>query len=176
MTSKTDHQLMSNLELLVLARLACATGANEDELAAALTEVAPPDGPRTAREHIVEALTALRRRSLATSPAPTARSPRPRSQPTEEGKRLVGTALGVDTKPRWENVKRRHVPALALGISAGSDQVSKLSQAEELTLTVLRQRFQVPEATTTIALCDALIARALGLFSDKVTLLQLRAH
>jgi hypothetical protein len=41
---------------------------------------------------------------------------------------------------------------------------------------VLRQRFQVPEASTTIALCDALIARALGLSAGKVTLLQLRAH
>src|ERR1044071_8946310 len=90
MTSKTDHQLMSNLELLMLARLACATGANEDELAAALTEVAPPDGPRTAREHIVEALTALRRR-----PPRRPRAARRRPRPRGEGGGGAGGGPGV---------------------------------------------------------------------------------
>lgn len=176
MTDTRDHQSLSNLELIVLARLSCSDGANEDELAAAIAEVAPPDGPRSAREHASEALAALRRGALATHPTPSRKTPDPRSKLTEAGGRTLRAVFGQGPQRLWTAVRARYVPALALGIPIAAEQASKLGDSDELTLTVLRRHFGIAQATTTLALCDALIAKKLGGFTGEVTLLRLRAH
>lgn len=176
MTHTSDHQSLSNVELIVLARLSCSKGAIEEELADAVAELAPPDEPSSAREHAVSALAVLRRRSLATDPKPTKRGPGPNSKLTDEGRRVLCAAFGLDKAPNWTAVRDRHVPALALGLSAGSEQASTLGNIKELTLTTLRRHFEISQASTVIGLCDALIAKALGLSSGPVTLLRLRAH
>lgn len=175
MTDMHDRQSLSNLQLLVLARLSCSKGATEAELAAAVAEVAPPDGPRSAHELTEEALTVLRRRSLATSPQPTKKTPCPASKLTADGRDVLRAAFSVDTAPRWQTVRTRYLPALALGIPVKSEQAGKLGTTEDLTIAVLRQHFNIAQASTIIGLCDALIARALG-FTGAVTLPRLRAH
>lgn len=175
MTDTHDHQSLSNLQLLMLARLSCSKGATQDELAAAVEEVAPPDGPRSAREHAETTLAVLRAHALVTSPAPTARTAHPASKLTAKGRDVLRAAFGLDAEPDWTAAKARYLPALALGISAASEQASELGQIDKLTLAVLRQQFNVTQASTIIQLCDALIARALG-FTGSVTLLRLRAH
>jgi hypothetical protein len=175
MTDMHDRQSPSNLQLLVLARLSCSKGATEDEVGAAVAEVAPPDGPYSAHEYAEAALDVLRRRSLVTSAKPTTRTPHPPLKLTAEGRDVLRAAFGLDTAPNWQAMRDRYLPALALGISIGSEQASKLGQIDELTLAVLRQHFNIAQASTTIRLCDALIARALG-FTGPVTLLRLRAH
>lgn len=174
MTDTHDHLPLSNLQLLVLARVSCSAGATVDEMAAAVAELAPPDGPPSAREHASAALEALRRRSLVTT-KPTPRTTLPRWRLTAEGRDILRAAFGLDKVPTWSAVRSRYVPALALGIAAGSEQASKLGNTEQLALAVLRQRFGVEQASTVIRLCDALIAKALG-FTGQVTLLRLRAH
>jgi hypothetical protein len=175
MTDTHDRQSLSNLQLLMLARLSCSKGATQDELAAAVEEVAPPDGPRSAREHAETTLAVLRAHALVTSPAPTARTPHPASKLTAKGSDVLRAAFGVDAAPSWRAVRDRYLPALALGIPIGSEQVSKFFSTEAVRLAVLRQHLGIVQAATTIRLCDALIARALG-FSGPVTLLRLRAH
>jgi hypothetical protein len=176
MTDTPDHQSLFHVELIVLARLSCASGANEEELAAAVTEVAPPDEGPSAREHVARASAALRKRSLVTDPKSTRKTPHPRSKLTDEGRRVLRTAFGLDKTPSWTKVRDRYVPALGLGLSAASEQASKLGNTEELTLAALRQHFEISAASTVSALCDALIAKALGLPPGPVTLLRLRAH
>lgn len=173
MTDTHDHSPLSNLQLLALARVSCSDGATADEMAAAVAELAPPDGPSSAREHASAALEVLRRRSLVTMSTP--RTTRSRWELTAEGGDALRAAFGLDEVPSWPAVKARYVPALALGIAAGSEQASKLGRTKELVLAVLRQRFDVEQASTTLRLCDALIAKALG-FTGPVTLLRLRAH
>jgi hypothetical protein len=175
MTDMHDHQSLSNLQLLVLARLSCSKGASQDELVAALEDVAPPEGPRSAREHAETTLAVLRAHALVTSPAPTARTPHPASKLTVKGSEVLRAAFGLDAVPNWQSVRDRHLPALALGIEIGSEDAKKLGQMDELTLTALRKHFNIAQASTVIRLCDALIGRALG-FTGPITMLRLRAH
>jgi hypothetical protein len=167
---------LSNVELIALARMSCSGGANEDELVAALVEIALPDGSPSVHDQAITAIAVLRRRSLATEPKPTRRAPRPRSKLTDEGRRVLRTAFGLDRTPSWTAVRDRYVPALALGLSAGSEQAGKLGSTEELTLAVLRQHFEISQASTVIALCDSVIAKALGIPAGPITVLRLRAH
>jgi hypothetical protein len=176
MTSTHETESLSHVDLIALARLSCSAGANVDELTAAIAEAAPPDGSPTARERATSALTALRADSLATTPKSTKRSPSPRSTITDRGKRALSAAVGLDKAPRWTEFRDRYLPALALGLSVTSEQTSTLGKTEELTLTTLRQHFDVSQASTVVALCDAVIAKALGLPPGPITLLRLRAH
>ena len=174
MTDTHDCQSLSNLELLVLARLSQSEGANEDDLAAAIAEVAPPDEPRSARDDAQQALAALQRRSLATRPKATKRITNPRSHLTEEGSRVLRTSVGQVGRSIWSAV-RGSVPALGLGVSKTFEQATRHRNASEFALAVLRRYFSVPQASTATALCDALIARKLG-FTGPVTLARLRLH
>src|ERR1051325_8069655 len=56
MTSSHDRHSLSNIELIVLARLSSSKGATEDELGAAIAELAPPDEPPMARDYATAAL------------------------------------------------------------------------------------------------------------------------
>src|SRR6185295_8288459 len=86
MTSPRDHQSLSNLELLVLARLSCSKGASEDEVTSAIAEVAPSDGPLSAQEQAMRIVDALRQHGLAIAPKPPSPKPRrkARRRPTVE--------------------------------------------------------------------------------------------
>jgi hypothetical protein len=176
MTSTRDPQSLSNIELIVLARLSSSKGATDDELVTAVAEIASPDEPPSAHERAMTALATLRRRALVTVPKPTRRSPAPRSKLTPEGGHALRIAFDLDKKPNWTAVRDRYLPALALGLSTVSEQASKLGNNEELTLAVLRQHFEVPQASTVNALCDTLLAKALGLPPGPLTLPRLRAH
>jgi hypothetical protein len=175
MTDTRDHQPLSNLELLVLARLSCSKGATSNEVTAAVAEVAPPDGPRSARELTETAFEVLRRRSFVNSPKPSARTPHPSFKLSVQGREALRAAFGLDTAPSWRAVRDRYLPALALGIQSTSEQVNKFSNSQHLGLAILRQHFSVAQAVTAMRLCDVLIAKALG-FTGPVTLLRLRAH
>jgi hypothetical protein len=168
-----DRQQLSNIELLVLARLSCSEGANADELIATLQEVAPPVEIQSGRDYAVQALDELQRRSLATQPKPTKRTPNPRSHITEDGKRALRIAFGSIRGPIWRAVRQR-IPVLGLEMSR-SDQPSKRRRIDEVTLALLRKHFGIAQASTTAALCDALIAKKLGL-AEPATLLCMRAH
>lgn len=174
MTDTHDPQSLSNLQLLVLARLSCSDGANEGEVADMLAEVAPPDGLQSARDYAMQALDVLQRRSLATRSKPTKRAPNPRSHITEEGRRALRAAFGPLGRSPWGSVRSR-MPALGLEVSNTFDQTSKRHIHDEVALALLRQRFNIPQASTAVALCDALIARKLGL-TGSLTLLRLRAY
>jgi hypothetical protein len=161
MGNKTEDQTLTNLELFVLARLACSKGANEDELTEAVAKLAPPMGPRSPRDHAIEALRVLRDRSLATRPrqAASKRASRPRSNATNEGHRVLQATFGYHVKPRWNTFQDQHLPALALELPTTSEQAKKLGRAHELRLAVLQRYLKIPEATTIDALCAALLAK-----------------
>ncbi len=175
MTDMHNDQSLSNLQVLVLARLSCSKGATQDELVATVEDIAPPDGPHSAREHAEASLAMLRDRALVTSSAQTARTSHPALKLTAKGREALRVAFGLDAAPNWKSVRDRYLPALALEIPIASENANKLGHMDELTLTVLRQHFNIAQASTVIRLCDALIARALG-FTGPVTLLRLRAH
>jgi hypothetical protein len=174
MTNIHDHQSLSNLQLLVLARLSGKKGAKAEEVAAAMAAVAPPDAPRSARELADEALDVLRQRSLVTTRSPS-NAQRPSLELTVQGRDALRAAFGIDTEPGWTALRDRYLPALALGIPVTSAQVSDFGKTDKLTVAVLLQHFSITQASTVIRLCDALIAKELG-FTGPVTLPRLRAH
>jgi len=176
MKDSHDRQSLSNLQLLVLARLSCSNGANATEVAEMLADVAPPDGLQTARDHARQALEVLQRHSFATCPKSTKRTPNPRSQITKDGRRALGEAFKPLGRSPWGIVRGR-IPALGLEVSTAFDQSKKEKRQidNEVAVSVLGQRLDIPQASTITSLCDALIARKLQL-TGPISLLRLRAY
>jgi len=177
MTNTREDQALSPIELLVLARLSSSEPPTEDELAASVAEFAPPDGPPSlASELAANAIAELRRRALMNTPRPTKRAPRPKPRLSEEGRRLLRMTFGLGKTPSWTDVSKRHIPALALKFQLRSEQASKLGQSDALTVAVLVHHLENVKASTMITLCDALIAKQLGLPPGPKALLRARAH
>lgn len=174
MTSNYDHKSVSNVELLVLARLASEKGAKQDEITSAVARFATG-----ATQSVPEALAALRRRSLVIASGA-------RCKLTTAGRSTLCVALNVDESPTWTAVQHRCLSVLGLaktpankrpGLRTGTSKTgnSKSAGTRAQTLAVLRQRLQVTDASSLSKLCDVLLARALG-FSGEVTLPNLHAH
>ncbi|HEY0483735.1 MAG TPA: hypothetical protein VGD37_39725 [Kofleriaceae bacterium] len=158
----------------------------------------PTESPAIVREATTEAITRLHARALigdrqrpkrkkATSTGakrrktPPVPPPEPGNTLTDDGRRALAAALGLDAPPPWDEIRNVHLPALGLGLSPGSEAAHKLlgqgenSPVAAITNAVLRIEFGIPKATSLSALADALIAEAVGL-SGPVTLPRLRAH
>ena len=169
MTHARDDHSLSRLELVVLARLSSPKPPSERELGDAVLDLAlPGESPARAREAAVEVLAALRGRALVSEQRRTL---------TEDGGRALRAALGLGRTPTWLEVRDLHLPALALGVAPGSKQVTEtLRKTDSIAAAVLRARFAIDEAPTVPAVCDALVAEALGLPPGPLTLARIRTH
>ena len=94
---------------------------------------------------------------------------------TDSGAKLLRKSLGLTRAPTWDRMPTL-LAALALGVPAGSSAAKTAVNEDALVVTVLCKRLGVAKAATTTALCDALIADALGMTSGEVTLGRIRAH
>jgi hypothetical protein len=171
MTRPPDKISMTGVECIVLARLSSVKSPSETELTEAVSAFAMThESPAQARAAMEQALAALCRRGLALVH-------KRRRTLTESGARALQAEFSLPRLPTWPQIRDRHLPALALGLAPGSDQTGKaLRDKDTVALAVLRDSFNLPEGTTITAVCDALLAEALAMPADKITLASLRAH
>jgi hypothetical protein len=171
----------SRIELVVLACLSQSKPPAEVEIGEALQQLAlPTESADAARRRAVDILAALVFRGWATGDGEAQRGKQaagPSSwKLTENGKRALRTTFSLSRAPTWAQVRDRHLPSKALGVTPGSERAIKACTESAITAAVLGARFGIRDALTPIAVCDAVIADALGMPRGKLTLDRLRAH
>jgi hypothetical protein len=232
MTQIDREASLTRLEVVVLARLSGKTQPSEKELSDAVRSLAlPAEAPARAREIVAGVLAGLHGRGLVGDlpvrsnkqpvrtkqkqppqkprkkrPPPPPPPPKPGRTLTEAGQRALCAAFELESSPRWEEVRDKHLPGLALGFQPGSNEAREVLDPEQrpdrksgagrrgngkraggkrekkdgagarVAVAVIRQEFDIPEAASVTALGDALIAQALGLPPGRVTLDRIRGH
>jgi len=179
MAQSRDESLPSRIELVVLACLSQSKPPSDAELGEAVQQlVAPGDSAEAARRRATELLAGLVRRAwvIGDDDASRQRKPQTARKLTESGKRALRVGFQLSKAPTWAQVRDKHLPAMALGISPGSERAKKACTETGLTATVLGARYGVHDAYTPMAVCDAVIANLLGMPRGKLTLERMRAH
>jgi hypothetical protein len=180
--AQSREEALSRSELVVLACLSQSKPPSDVELGDALHQLAVPEKPaEVARARAIELLAGLVRRAWVTGhdEGPGRGKRRNSESPrklTESGKRALRTAFNLSRVPTWAQVRDKHLPSLALGVPPGSEQASHACTESAIMAAVLCTRFGVRDARTPMAVCDALIANALGLPAGKLTLDRIRVH
>lgn len=182
MAQSHDESPPSRIELVVLACLSQSKPPSDDELGDAVQQLALPKEPaEVARQRAVELLAGLVRCAWVTGDDEAPRRSRQRKTPssrklTDSGKRVLRTAFHLPRVPTWAEVRDKHLPSLALGVPPGSELAETACTESAMMAAVLCARFGVRDAVTPVAVCDALIANALGMSGGKLTLDRIRAH
>jgi hypothetical protein len=104
------------------------------------------------------------------------RKPQSARKLTENGKKVLRVSFQLSRTPTWSQVRDKHLPSLALGIPPGSERAKKVCTETGLTAAVLGERYGVHDASTPMAVCDAMIAELLGMPRGPLTLERIRAH
>jgi len=182
MAQSHDESPPSRIELVVLACLSQKKPPSDAELGDAVQQLAlPKESAEVARQRAVELLAGLVRRAWVTGDDDAPRRSRQRKTPsprklTDSGKRVLRNAFNLPRVPTWAEVRDKHLPSLALGVSPGSELAAAACTENAMMAAVLCARFGVRDAVTPVAVCDALIANALGMSGGKLTLDRIRAH
>jgi hypothetical protein len=186
MAQSHDESSPSRIELVVLACLSQSKPPSDAELGDALQQLAlPRETPDAARRRAVELLAGLVRRAWVTGDGEVPGRGRQRKSQlprtlTDSGKRALRSAFNLPRAPTWAQVRDKHLPSLALGMTPGSELAERSCTESALTAAVLCTRFGVRDAHTPVAVCDALIANALGMSlgasGSRLTLDRIRAH
>lgn len=181
MVQSRDESPPSRIELVVLACLSQKTPPSDAELGVAVQQLAlPRESVEAARRRAVEVLAGLVRRAWVTGDAEARGSGTQRHAQsrklTDSGRRVLRGAFHLSRVPTWAQVRDKHLPALALGVPPGSELAEKACTENAMMAAVLCARFGVRDASTPVAVCDALIAKALGMPAGKLTLDRIRAH
>ena len=181
MTQSREETPPSRIELVVLACLSQSKPPSDAELGDAIHQLAlPGESAEAARHRAGELLGGLVARQWVTGDGEPAARGKRKSQPprtlTETGKRALRSAFNLSRAPTWAAVRDKHLPSLALGVPPGSELADNACSEDALMAAVLGTRFGVRDAHTPMAVCDALIASALGMPAGKLTLGRMRAH
>jgi len=167
MTTVRDDQALSRLEIVVLARLSVTKPPSEATLAKDIAKLTSPteQGAR-ALEATGSVLTSLRRRGLINN-----------RTLTENGNRSLRAAFGLEKTPTWTRVRDVHLPALALGLEAGSQEAFKtMKTLKAISTHLVCSHLGLAKASTLDQVCDGLIRRAFGMPDGPLTLRRLRAY
>jgi lambda repressor-like predicted transcriptional regulator len=169
MSTRGAEPPLSGIELVVLACLSQSKSPKDDVLGNAVRELCQPDASAEhARAAAVDTVTALRQRGLV--------SQRGR-KPSTEGGLALRAAFGLARKPTWSAVRDRHLPALAFGLEPGSEAAARaVRNGDAIMAEALRRRLGIRDASTATAMCDTLIAEALGMPPGPITLDRIRTH
>lgn len=182
MVQSRDESPPSRIELVVLACLSQSKPPSDAELGDAIQQLALPREPaEVARQRAVELLVGLVRRAwvISDDESPrrgTQRKSQPPRMLTDSGKRVLRNAFNLPRVPTWAQVRDKHLPSLALDVPPGSELAKKACTETAMMAAVLGARFGVRDAFTPAAVCDALIASALGMPAGRLTLGRIRAH
>lgn len=199
MTHVDSEVSLSRLELVVLARLSSAKPPGPKDLGEAVsTLVLPAESPARSRQRALEVITELWQRGLvADRPAPKRKTSTKASSKTtraragralvaprkpgrrlsDEGRRALCRAFGLETPPTWIKIRDAHLPALGFGLAPGSEDARRrLESGDAIVAATLQSELGIDDANTVTALCDALIIEALDLPPGEVTLQRIRAH
>jgi hypothetical protein len=172
----------SRIELVVLACLSQSKPPSDAEIGEAVHQLAlPAESADASRRHAVALLAGLVRRAWVTGDdEATHRGTQRQSQLprklTDSGKRVLRSAFNLSRTPTWAQVRDKHLASLALGVPPGSDLAAKTCTENAMIAAVLSTRFGIRDTPTPMAVCDAIIADALGMPRGKLTLDRMRAH
>jgi hypothetical protein len=172
----------SRIELVVLACLSQSKPPSDTEIGEAVQQLAlPAESVESARRRAVELLACFVRRAWVTgeddaSRRGTQRNGQASRKLTDSGKRVLRNAFNLSRTPTWAQARDRHFASLALGVPPGSDLAAKVCTENAMMAAVLGARFGIRDAFTPMAVCDAIIADALGMPRGKLTLDRMRAH
>jgi hypothetical protein len=197
MTDLHDHQPLSRVELMVLARLSVPKAPTKADIATSLSQIGMPFAGAALADCVLATLTALEGHALIavlTAPPSSSRkhapvkssgkrrkpskpSSTPRFALTDSGRFALCDAFDLEVAPTWKQARDSVVPALALGVHPGSKAANTaLRSTEAMTATLLRRERVLGEPVTVNQLCDQVIARALGMPPGPVTPAGIRAY
>lgn len=155
---------LSRIEIFVLARLSGQKEPpSESDIVETLFNLGIPAASKGEwRTRLAITLATLRSRSLVDK----------RRALTPEGRRVLADAFGLSRAPTWKQAQEKHMPALALGLEAGSDAVA----GKRLQATLLAAFLELERRPTPAQVLEALFCSELGLPPGKVTLNKIRDH
>jgi hypothetical protein len=148
---------LSRVELVVLAAMSQAKPPTEKMIARTVSTVLR-DLPSGAAAN---ALRALKTRGFVTND----------TKLTESGARALRSAFDLDRAPKWAEARKTYLPALTLDM-----KVNGALDTAGLELVALAKELRVPVPPSVQALCDTLVAEALGMPRGPLTLASIRAH
>jgi hypothetical protein len=165
----TDDPSLSQIELVVLARLSCSKTPTTDDLGKAIIGSNPSIAlPRPVQEVAADTLSALRRRGLVRDKA---------KKLTDDGARTLRAIFGVSRTPNWSDIQSKHLPAVGLGLQPGTDDARKaLRDAGTIGAALLQGKLDGELSPTLGAAADALIIKLLDLEPGPLTLARIRAQ
>src|SRR5262245_6859764 len=165
----TDDPSLSQIELVVLARLSCSKTPTTDDLGKAIIGSDPSIVlPRPIQDVAADTLSALRRRGLVRDKA---------KKLTDEGARRLRAIFGVSRTPNWSDIQNKHLPAVGLGLQPGTDDARKaLRDAGTIGAALLQGELEGELSPTLCAAADALITKLLDLEPGPMTLARIRAQ
>ncbi|HEY0987601.1 MAG TPA: hypothetical protein VGD80_11145 [Kofleriaceae bacterium] len=165
----TDDPSLSQIELVVLARLSCSKTPTTDELGKAIIGSDPSIAlPRPVQDVAADTLSALRRRGLVRDKA---------KKLTDDGARTLRAIFGVSRTPNWSDIQSRHLPAVGLGLQPGTDDARKaLRDAGTIGAALLQGKLDGELSPTLGAAADALIIKLLDLEPGPLTLARIRTQ
>jgi hypothetical protein len=163
----TDDPSLSQIELVVLARLSCSKTPTTDDLGKAIIGSNPSIAlPRPVQEVAADTLSALRRRGLVRDKA---------KKLTDDGARTLRAIFGVSRTPNWSDIQSKHLPAVGLGLQPGTDDARKaLRDAGTIGAALLQGKLDGELSPTLGAAADALITKLLDLEPGPLTLARIR--
>jgi hypothetical protein len=170
MTTVRDDQSLSRLELVVLARLSATKPPSEAKLGQDVAALVSLDSPAQtaaqARDVVNTTLPALRKRALVND-----------RKLTENGKRALRTAFGLEQTPTWAEAHTTHLPALSLGLKIGSADAGKVVKTKaSILMHLLCTHLGVSKGGSLDAVCDVLIMQAFAIPHGPLTLKRIRAY
>jgi hypothetical protein len=165
----TDDPSLSQIELVVLARLSCSKTPTTDDLGKAIIGSDPSIVlPRPIQDVAADTLSALRRRGLVRDKA---------KKLTDDGARTLRAIFGVSRTPNWSDIQSRHLPAVGLGLQPATDDARKaLRDAGTIGAALLQGKLDGELSPTLGAAADALIIKLLDLEPGPLTLARIRAQ
>jgi len=165
----TDDPSLSQIELVVLARLSCSKSPTTGDLGKAIIGSDPSIVlPRPIQDVAADTLSALRRRGLVRDKA---------KKLTDDGARTLRAIFGVSRTPNWSDIQSRHLPAVGLGLQPGTDDARKaLRDAGTIGAALLQGKLDGELSPTLGAAADALIIKLLDLEPGPLTLARIRAQ
>lgn len=165
MTTAQDINTLTNFDVVVLARLSASKSTSPSDIRKSLIKIMSP--PDAANANLVSAsLLRLHRARFANE-----------NRRTPEGEQALRSTFGLDSTPEWKEVRVAHLPALGLGLRAGSQEAAAvLADGKTLSAHLVCKHIKVATPTTLKAVSDALIIKALELPPGDITLERIRAH
>jgi len=168
MTTVLAEHSLSNVELVVLARLSSWSAPKNKELTEAVKAFAS-----IAEHEVNDETTKALQRLVAQGLADDDR------KLTDTGRRLLVRTCGLEAQVTWATIRDKHLPALAFGVKPGSAEAEKmLTRAQDTALILQMKHFGVSSEKALEQIADRALEVLIGMTptTRPLTMKVLRSH